>query len=137
MSTNTRKVTIEWGDCDPAGIVYYPRYFAMFDSSTHYLFASKGLDKFQMLKKHNAVGYPMVDTQAKFYIPSKYGDEVSIVSEIESFGRSSFNVVHKLMKGDKVAIECWEKRVWVVKDPENPEAIKSAPVPEEVVAAMS
>ena len=34
MLTNRRTVRIEWGDCDPAGIVFYPRYFAMFDHST-------------------------------------------------------------------------------------------------------
>ena len=32
---NSRALRIEWGDCDPAGIVFYPRYFAMFDHSTH------------------------------------------------------------------------------------------------------
>ncbi len=136
MHINTRKVQIEWGDCDPAGIVYYPRYFAMFDTSTAHLFSSAGFDKFAMLKKFNAVGFPMVDTQAKFYIPSKYGDEVSIVSQVESLGRSSFNVGHKLMKGDKVAIECWEKRVWVVKDAENPDKIVSAAIPDAVRAAL-
>ena len=30
--TTTRKVRFE--HCDPAGIVFYPRYFAMFDAST-------------------------------------------------------------------------------------------------------
>ena len=27
MLTNIRTVRIEWGDCDPAGIIFYPRYF--------------------------------------------------------------------------------------------------------------
>jgi acyl-CoA thioesterase FadM len=34
MFTHSRTVRIEWGDCDPAGIVFYPRYFAMFGHST-------------------------------------------------------------------------------------------------------
>ena len=38
MLVNTRRLAIEWGDCDPAGIVFYPRYFAMFDASTASLF---------------------------------------------------------------------------------------------------
>ena len=37
---NRRDVFIEWGDCDPAGIVYYPRYFVMFDNATVALFAA-------------------------------------------------------------------------------------------------
>ena len=42
MFSNRRKVHIEWGDCDAAGIVFYPRYFAMFDASTHHLFEAAG-----------------------------------------------------------------------------------------------
>ena len=34
MPSNTRTVRIEWGHCDPAGIVFYPRYMEMFDHST-------------------------------------------------------------------------------------------------------
>ena len=34
MLTNTRTTRIEWGDCDPAGIIFYPRYFEIFDVST-------------------------------------------------------------------------------------------------------
>src|SRR5262245_13444018 len=40
---NRREVRIEWGDCDPANIVFYPRYFAFFDASTAYLFEAVGL----------------------------------------------------------------------------------------------
>ena len=40
MFSNTRHLRIEWGDCDPAGIVFYPRYFAMFDHSTTTLITS-------------------------------------------------------------------------------------------------
>ena len=35
MLTNSRTVRIEWGDCDPAGIVFYPRYFAMIQTGDH------------------------------------------------------------------------------------------------------
>ena len=38
------------------------------------------------------------------------------------------------MRGDKVAIEAYEKRVWVGKDPENPDRLRSVPIPDEVVA---
>ena len=38
MFVNRRDVQIQWGDCDPANIVYYPRYFEMFDDSTSILF---------------------------------------------------------------------------------------------------
>ena len=34
MLVNVRTVRIEWGDCDPMGIIFYPRYFAIFDACT-------------------------------------------------------------------------------------------------------
>ena len=134
MFANTRQILIEWGDCDPAGIVFYPRYFAWFDACTAGLFAAAGLPKPQMIAKYNLLGIPMVDTRARFLVPSKFGDEVSIISSITEFRRSSFDVRHQLMRGETLAVEGFETRVWTVRDPDNPERIKSQPIPAEVIA---
>ncbi len=134
MFANTRQISIEWGDCDPAGIVFYPRYFAWFDACTAGLFAAVGLPKPQMIAKYNLLGIPMVDTRARFLVPSKFGDEVSIISSITEFRRSSFDIRHQLMRGETLAVEGFETRVWTVRDPENPERIKSQPIPAEVIA---
>jgi len=137
MFVNRRLVRIEWGDCDPAGIVFYPRYFAMFDHSTAMLLeAATGLTKYQMRERYDFVGFPMVDTGAKFIIPSKFGDDIVIESAVESFGRSSFNVIHKVWKGDALAIEARETRVWAGRHPDDPARMKSKPVPDEIVARL-
>lgn len=137
MLKNTHTQTIEWGDCDPAGIVFYPRYFAFFDACTGRLFARAGFPKFEMLKQFDIVGFPMVDTRSKFYIPSHFGEEVTIESTIASFGRSSFDVHHRLLKGDELAVEGFETRVWVGRDPDNPDGIKARPIPQEVIEAFN
>jgi 4-hydroxybenzoyl-CoA thioesterase len=92
MFVHRRDVQIQWGDCDPANIVYYPRYFAMFDDSTSIMFEAAGFSKQDIVKRYGLVGIPMVDTRAKFYIPSTHGDWIGIESRIESFKRSSFEV---------------------------------------------
>jgi 4-hydroxybenzoyl-CoA thioesterase len=139
MFVNRRAVTIEWGDCDPAGIVFYPRYFVMFDSSTSYLFeAALGYNKFEMLRRFGVIGYPMVDTGAKFFIPSKFGDVIIIETRIEAFRRSSFDVAHRLLRTDGgVAIEAYETRVWAARHPEDPERIKAVSIPDEIVEKLS
>lgn len=138
MFVNRRSVTIEWGDCDPAGIVFYPRYFAMFDTSTAALFsAALGVDKFNLRRRYGIIGFPMLETSAKFTLPSRYGETVTIETRITRLGRSSFNVAHTLMRGEQAAIEATETRVWAVADPDDPEKIRSAPMPEEVIAALS
>ncbi|SFK45182.1 MULTISPECIES: acyl-CoA thioesterase [Falsiroseomonas] len=135
---NRRPVTIEWGDCDPAGIVFYPRYFAIFDACTAALFqAALGMPKIQWTEKFGIVGIPMVDTRGKFSVPSAYGDEVVVESRITAFRRSSFDVEHRLLKADgALGVEGFETRVWVARDPNNPKGIKAAPIPAEVVAAF-
>ncbi|MGG5821497.1 acyl-CoA thioesterase [Falsiroseomonas sp. HW251] len=134
---NRRAVTIEWGDCDPAGIVFFPRYFAMFDASTAALFqAALGMTKIAMQRHFNALGFPMVDTRAKFHVPSAYGDEVVIESRVAAFRRSSFDVEHRLVRpGAVLGVEGFETRVWTVKDEEG--RIRSAPLPAELVAAFA
>jgi 4-hydroxybenzoyl-CoA thioesterase len=135
--THSREFAIQWGDCDPAGIVFYPRYFAMFDWSTAELLgAGLGMTKSKFVKHYGIVGIPMVDTRASFHVPNTYGDVVRIDSRIERFGRSSFDVGHRMMKGDVLSVECWEKRVWVGRHPDDPEKIKAVPIPQEVIEKL-
>ena len=84
-----------------------------------------------------ALGIPMVDTRAKFYIPSTYGDWITIETKIESIKRSSFEVKHNVYKGEALAIEGFETRVLVRRDPVNPDKLKSAPFPAEMVAKFT
>jgi 4-hydroxybenzoyl-CoA thioesterase len=131
-----RTVTIEWGDCDPAGIVFYPRYFAMFDASTAALFqVALGMPKIAWTKHFGMLGIPMVDTRAKFHIPSAYGDEVVIESRVTEFRRASFDVAHRLLKGEALAVEATETRVWAGLDPETGR-IRAVSIPAEVMAAF-
>ena len=138
MLSNSRQVEIEFGDCDPAGIVYYPNYFRMFDASTAYLFeAALGMKKIAWIRRFGILGIPVVDTGAEFLKPSRFGDVVTITTTITSFKRSSFEVVHQLFNEGALAIEGRETRVWVGTDPSDPQRLKSLPVPDEVIAAFS
>ena len=137
MLVNKRQVEIEWGDCDAAGIVFYPRYFAMFDASTAYLLEkATGMKKIAWTRKFAIVGIPMVDTGAKFVIPSRYGDVITIETQATAIRRSSFDIQHRVLKDGALAIEARETRVWAGRDPDDPTRIKGYPIPEEVAAAL-
>ncbi len=128
---NTRTVRIEWGDCDPAGIIFYPRYFEIFDVSTALLFeAALGITKFEMLKRLGVAGTPLVRTRAKFLKPTRFGDDVIVESAI-TFGRSSFEVNHRLTLHGELCAEGAEKRVWTVRDAQG--RLASHPIPDEVL----
>ena len=130
--SNTRTVRIEWGDCDPAGIIFYPRYFEIFDASTAALFErAMGMTKIKLLKTFNFAGYPLARTRARFVKPTRYGDDVTVETTV-SFGHSSFAIEHRLSRNGETCVECSEKRVWVVRDANG--RLKSHPVPDEVRA---
>lgn len=129
----SREVRIEWGDCDPAGIVFYPRYLAFFDANTAYLFEAAGLPKMQMVQTYDLVGIPLVDVQAKFMAPSKFGDRITISSHIGEWRRSSVVIEHRIVREGKLAVEGRETRVWAGHDPERPGALKVRPIPQEVI----
>ena len=135
MLVNSRNVRIQWGDCDPAGIVFYPRYFAIFDDSTAALFErAVGMTMYQMRRHYNFAGTPLVDARARFLIPSRYGDDVVVESTMGEMRRSSFEVRHRILKSGALSVEGSETRVWVCEDANG--QIKGQPIPDEVRARL-
>ncbi len=132
MLSNRKEIQVEWGDCDPAGIVYFPRFFEYFDACTNALFEKAGFRNAEMLRAYGLLGIPMVDTRAQFYAPASFGEIVTIESRISEWGRSSFHVEHKLYKGQQLAAEGTEKRVWTVRDPLAKNGMRSEAIPAEV-----
>ena len=131
--TAVRSLVIEWGQCDPAGIVFHPRYFEMFDASAAGLLQlASGMTKAAMLEHFGAAGIPAVDAGAKFLLPCSFGDEVRIETWAERLGRSSFGVRHRLLSGGALAVEGWSTRVWAAKDVDDPARLRARPLPDEL-----
>jgi 4-hydroxybenzoyl-CoA thioesterase len=138
MLTNTRLIRVQWGDCDPAGIVFYPRYFEWFDAGTILLFEkATGLTKIKMLEKYGGAGLALIEASAKFAVPSQYGDDIEIETSVKEFGRSSFSMLHRVTKAGVPALEGHEKRVWTVRDPGDKNRLRSGPIPAEVLAGFN
>ena len=134
MLKNTRTIRVEWGDCDPAGIVFYPRYFEMFETCIAALFErATGMTKYEMLRAYDFSGYPVVEARAQFLAPAKYGDDVIAETTISEFRRSSFDLVHKVFNGGKPAVEGFETRVWVGRDPQDASRLKSKAIPRDMI----
>jgi 4-hydroxybenzoyl-CoA thioesterase len=138
MFSNTRNTRIEWGDCDPAGIIFYARYFEIFDTSTTVLIErALGMKKIEYLKTFDFLGHPLVETRAKFRLPTRFGDEIAVETALTACGRSSFKIEHRLSKSGVLAVEGFETRVWVIRDPGDPKRMKSQAIPPEVVARLT
>lgn len=132
---NKRQLTIAWGDCDPAGIVFNPRFFEFFDASTWLLFdAALGVKPHELAGAFGIIGIPLVDARANFLKAVKFGDTVEISTRIAEFHRSSFNVEHRLTVGGELSIEGSETRVWTTRDENDADKIRGIAIPADVIA---
>ncbi|HUY13691.1 MAG TPA: thioesterase family protein [Terriglobia bacterium] len=134
---NQKRFLVEWGHCDPAGIVFFPQYLAWFDECTTALFAKAGMPIHQLLKASGIVGIPLVDVKTTFLVPSTFGDQLLAKSSVSEFRRSSFVIHHQFFKSRTLAVDGFETRVWTARDPDDPERLKSRPLPPEVIERLS
>jgi 4-hydroxybenzoyl-CoA thioesterase len=133
-----RQFTIEWGHCDPAGIVFNSRFFEYFDWGTWMLFeAALGVKPHELGATYGIMGIPLVDAGARFLAPARFGDTVELATQVSAFRRSSFDVAHQLYVHGALAVEGSETRVWAVRDAADPSKIKSQPIPPEVAARFA
>ena len=136
--TYRKKLTIEWGQCDPAGIVFNSRFFEMFDASTwQMLEAALGVKPHELAGAFGIIGIPLVDVWANFVKAVKFGDVVDITSRVSAFRRSSFDVEHRLSVAGQLAVEGGETRVWASRSKDDPEKIGGTAIPGEVIAKFA
>jgi 4-hydroxybenzoyl-CoA thioesterase len=129
-----RHFKIEWGHCDPAGIVFNARFFEFFDTSTWVMFETAlGVKQQDLAKTFDILGIPLVDARATFSVPAKFGDTVEMQSQISEFRRSSFEIRHQIFVDGKLGVDGSETRVWAMLDPATGQ-LKTKPVPEDVMA---
>lgn len=128
--TYTRLIQIEFNHCDPAGIVFYPRYFEMTNSVVENFFADVVGRSFAQMHVAAQNGVPTVAITADFMAPSRLGDKVLFSLEIIKLGRSSVTVRIEGRMGDELRMRADLTLVWIA-------AMKAAPWPEEMKARLT
>lgn len=136
MLTNTRTVQVEFGHCDPSGIVYNPNYFIWFDFSVHALLARGGLALKPMVAEFGLDGIPVVEYKATFRAPARWGDELRIETGVVKLHRCAFDIQHRVFNGELLAAECDETRVCTAFDPQKGR-IAARALPQRLIEAFS
>src|SRR5215510_5650231 len=130
--TSRHEVTVEWGDCDPAGIVYYPSYFRWCDQATFRLFLAAGLTRDKTHGGQWKEGTPLVAAECSFKRASQTGEKLVVESQVSRFGRSSFTIAHVFRDATgAIAAQGSETRIWAKKEGDA-RSLKSVPIPDEV-----
>ena len=105
-------VQLRWGECDPAGIIFYPTYFLWFDAAAWNMFALVGYHAKRMRTEHRSM--PLVAAGCEFKHPAEQEDRCEVRSRIARWGGKSFIVVHDVvrMADEKLLATGSETRVW-------------------------
>jgi YbgC/YbaW family acyl-CoA thioester hydrolase len=132
IKTFTTKIRVYWSDCDPAGIMYYANFFRYFEIAEEELYVSLGISRPELFARHK-IGFPRVETWARFRKPAAQGDVVAVTLWVEK-------------RTEKSMLHCFEVRIdgqtdlvaegsyWIV-CVHRPE-FHSVPLPQEIVELM-
>lgn len=88
MAFSTR-IKVRFGDCDPAGLVYYPRLFHYCHIAMEEFFAERCATSYHALLRDERIGFPTVKVETEFFVPLMYGDEAEVEVSVSRVGRSS------------------------------------------------
>jgi 4-hydroxybenzoyl-CoA thioesterase len=136
MLNHVIEIKVRWSEADPAGFVYYPRFFEWFDLATEALFDSQGLPWAEIFPKYRVVGVPIVESGARFVSPVRYGELVRIRSTVSEVRDKTFRVVHEVSVGERQCATGFEVRAWVSRPDEPGGRLAAAPFPADIVARL-
>ncbi len=112
---NTLKVNIAWGDCDEAGLVFYPNFFYWMDSAFHALLKSRGINHRTLRDKFGAHGVFIVEIGAQFFAPASYDQPLRVEARVAHWGTKSFKISYVGKRKQQLIFKGLETRVWIVK----------------------
>ena len=126
--------TVEWGDCDPARIVFYPHYFYWFDTCFQHWLRQAGLSQALLTERYQVVGTPILEAHARFLVSSTDGDRLQATARIDRFDAKRFRIDYELWRDGRLLVEGWEIRAWVARIDDR---LRSLPIPPEFGAALA
>ena len=105
------EILIAWGDCDSAGIVYYPKYFYWMDVAFQTLLRQAGFSHHSIYQQFGA-RVPILEASAKFVAPATYDDRLTIAVDIVHWGTKSFHMSYQGARDGELIFAGSEARVW-------------------------
>jgi 4-hydroxybenzoyl-CoA thioesterase len=127
------KVNVEFGDCDPAKIVWYPNYFKWLDAASRNFFVQCGVPSWKETEKTMGVlGTPLVDIRTQFIKTASYGDQLEVHVSVSEWRNKSFVTDYKIYRGDDLILEAQDVRVFAAfckTDYADQPRIRAVPIP--------
>ena len=128
-------VRVEFGHCDPAGIIWYPNYFHWTDSASRYFFEQCGVPTWaETTRTMGVIGTPIVDTKARFLKTATYGENLAIHTRITEWREKSFVLSYVIKRGEDIIMEAEDVRIFASKREDGKNGIRAVPIPPSIRA---
>jgi 4-hydroxybenzoyl-CoA thioesterase len=124
---------IRFSDCDPAGIVFYPQYFVLFNGAMEDWVDAIGIG-FENLVAQRRIGLPSVRIEADFQAVSRMGDRVNLVLDVERVGGKSITLAWRCVSADTGEVRMTMKQVVVTTSLDTHQAVA---IPADLRAALA
>lgn len=121
---------LRFGDCDPAGIAYFPRYFDLLNGVVEDWWGTLGLP-WKVLFGERRIGLPTVRFEVDFRAPSRLGDELRFSLAVRRIGTRSLDLDHVIRRDATVLWQATQILVATSLD-----SHRSIPWPEDIRAAL-
>jgi len=129
------RVEVCFGDCDPAGIVFFPNFSKWMDTASLAFFMACGVPPWrELVKTRGIIGTPLLEIHTKFLKPATYGETIEVHTSVEEWSAKTFRHRHLVKRGDVLLCDGTEVRAFCQRDPANPDRIKAIPIPEDIKA---
>jgi 4-hydroxybenzoyl-CoA thioesterase len=129
------QVDVLFGDCDPAGIVFFPNFSKWMDASSLNFFMRCGVPPWrELVKTRGIIGTPLLEINTRFLRPATYGQTIDIHTSVIEWGPKVFTHRHIVKRGDDILCEGTEKRAFCIRHPDDPDRIKAIEVPADILA---
>ena len=136
--SNIHRIEVHFGDCDPAGIVFYPNFSRWMDEASLAFFKACGVPPWrELLKTRGIVGTPLLEIHTRFFKAATYGETLEVHTTIEAWAAKTFTHRHRVLRGDELLCEGTEVRTFVMRDAADPDRLRAMVVPEDIKARCS
>lgn len=117
MTLFTRVQRISFGDCDPAGIVYYPNYFRWMDETFQAYLAERADGHKALCERLQSRGFGLMEATLAFRSPGVEGQTITYALTEIIWSARSFELTYRATDGDRLLLEGRERRgVFVDRD---------------------
>ncbi len=132
------EVKVHFGDCDPAGIVFFPNFSRWMDESSLNFFMQCGVPPWrELVKTRGIVGTPLLEIHTRFLRTATYGETLHIHTSVLEWRDKVFIQKHEVKRGDTLLCDGRETRAFVVRPQGEPERIKTIVIPADIKALCS